>query len=70
MVPEPTTIPRLARLLALAIKFQAMVERGEVRDYADRARLGNVTRAAQVDHEPAAAGTRFTGATAFRCAER
>jgi hypothetical protein len=45
MVPEPTTIPRLARLLALAIKFQAMVERGEVRDYADLARLGYVTRA-------------------------
>ncbi len=45
IVPEPTTIPRLARLLALAIKFQAMVERGEVRDYADLARLGYVTRA-------------------------
>lgn len=45
MVPEPTTIPRLARLVALAIKFQAMVERGEVRDYADLARLGYVTRA-------------------------
>ncbi|MDQ2946389.1 MAG: hypothetical protein M3Y27_10680 [Acidobacteriota bacterium] len=45
MVPKPTTIPRLARLLALAIKFQAMVERGEVRDYADLARLGYVTRA-------------------------
>ena len=45
MVPEPTTIPRTARLLALAIKFQAMVERGEVRDYADLARLGYVTRA-------------------------
>ena len=31
--------------MALAIKFQAMVERGEVRDYADLARLGYVTRA-------------------------
>jgi hypothetical protein len=45
VVPEPPAIPRLARLLALAIKFQAMVERGEVRDYADLARLGYVTRA-------------------------
>ena len=38
-------IPRIARLMALAIKFQDMVDRGEVRDYADLARLGFVTRA-------------------------
>ena len=38
-------IPRIARLMALAIKFQDMVDRGEVRDYADLARLGYVTRA-------------------------
>jgi len=31
--------------MALAIKFQDMVDRGEVRDYADLARLGYVTRA-------------------------
>jgi hypothetical protein len=31
--------------MALAIKFQAMIEQGEVRDYADLARLGYVTRA-------------------------
>jgi hypothetical protein len=31
--------------MALAIKFQEMVGRGEVRDYADLARLGFVTRA-------------------------
>jgi hypothetical protein len=31
--------------MALAIKFQDMIERGEVRDYADLARLGYVTRA-------------------------
>jgi hypothetical protein len=30
---------------ALAIKFQDMVDRGEVRDYADLARLGYVNRA-------------------------
>ena len=41
----PPQIPRIARLTALAIKFQDMVERGEVRDYADLARLGYVTRA-------------------------
>ena len=48
--PKPATevpmrIPRISRLTALAIKFQDMVDRGEVRDYADIARLGYVTRA-------------------------
>ncbi len=38
-------VPRITRLMALAIKFQEMVNRGEVRDYADLARLGYVTRA-------------------------
>lgn len=38
-------IPRIAKLMALAIKFQSMVDQGEVRDYADLARLGYVTRA-------------------------
>ena len=45
--PESATprVPRITRLMALAIKFQDMVDRGEVRDYADLARLGFVTRA-------------------------
>ena len=38
-------LPRITRLMALAIKFQDMVDRGEVRDYADIARLGYVSRA-------------------------
>jgi len=42
---SPARIPRISRLMALAIKFQEMVDRGEVRDYADLARLGYVTRA-------------------------
>ena len=41
----PAQLPRITRLMALAIKFQDMVSRGEVRDYADLARLGYVTRA-------------------------
>jgi len=44
-VPGPPRIPRIARLMALAIKFQDMVDRGEVRDYADLAQLGYVSRA-------------------------
>jgi hypothetical protein len=38
-------IPRITRLMALAIKFQDMVDNREVNDYADIARLGYVTRA-------------------------
>ncbi len=45
MEAAPPRMPRITRLMALAIKFQTMVERGEVRDYADLARLGYVTRA-------------------------
>ncbi len=41
----PARLPRITRLMALAIKFQDMVDRGDVRDYADLARLGYVTRA-------------------------
>lgn len=47
--PEPPmkegNIPRITRLMALAYKFQELVERGDVKDYADLARLGHVTRA-------------------------
>jgi hypothetical protein len=42
---EPGNVPRVSRLMALAIKFDGLVRRGEVRDYADLARLGYVTRA-------------------------
>jgi len=38
-------IPRIARLMALAIRFEGLLAQGEVRDYADLARLGHVTRA-------------------------
>lgn len=38
-------VPKLARLMALAIKFQGMLERGEVKDQAELARVGHVTRA-------------------------
>ena len=38
-------VPRLSRLLALAIRFEGLLRAGDVRDYADLARLGQVTRA-------------------------
>ena len=42
---EPGRVPRLSRLMALAIRFEKLVRDGAVRDYADLARLGNVSRA-------------------------
>jgi hypothetical protein len=38
-------VPRISRLMALAIRFDGLIGRGEVRDYAELARLGHVTRA-------------------------
>ena len=48
--PEPDatpegTIPRISRLMALAIRFDRLIKAGEITDQADLARLGNVTRA-------------------------
>jgi hypothetical protein len=38
-------VPRVARLLALAHRFEALVREGVVSDYAELARLGHVSRA-------------------------
>ena len=48
--PAPAPAPRgrvlrIARLMALAIRFDGLLQRGEVADYAELARLGHVTRA-------------------------
>jgi hypothetical protein len=37
--------PRVARLLALAYRFEELVRTGAVKDYAELARLGHITRA-------------------------
>jgi len=37
-------VPRISRVMALAIHMQELVDRGEVADYADLARLAHVTR--------------------------
>ena len=42
---EPGSVPRVSRLMALAIRFDRLVREGVVQDYADLARLGHVTRA-------------------------
>ena len=38
-------VPRLSRLMALAIRFDGLLRDGVVKDYAELARLGHVTRA-------------------------
>jgi hypothetical protein len=38
-------LPRIARLMALAIRFDQLLRSGTVKDYADLARLGRVSRA-------------------------
>jgi hypothetical protein len=39
------SIPRIARLLALAIRLEGLIRDETIRDYAELARLGRVTRA-------------------------
>jgi len=47
--PKPQSrsgrLPRVVRIVALAIRLDALVREGVVADYADVARLGHVTRA-------------------------
>ena len=38
-------VPRISRLMALAIYMQRLIDEGVVRDYAELARLGHVSRA-------------------------
>src|SRR5205814_9029002 len=41
----PGRVPRLARFLALALRLEAQLRRGVLKDCAEVARLGHVTRA-------------------------
>jgi hypothetical protein len=46
--PRPATpgrVPRIARLMALAIRFDGLLRAGEIAHYTELARLGHVTRA-------------------------
>lgn len=47
--PEPQSpvgrIPRITRLMALAIRFEGLLQNGDVSNYAELAQLGHVTRA-------------------------
>jgi len=43
--PDLGRVPRVSRLMALAIHMDDLIRRGEVADYAELARLAHVTRA-------------------------
>ena len=43
--PMPGRVPRVAKLMALALRFEQLVVDGAVADYAELSRLGHVTRA-------------------------
>jgi hypothetical protein len=43
--PQSGRVPRVARLMALALHFEDQVRRGVIRNYAELAELGHVTRA-------------------------
>jgi hypothetical protein len=43
--PPPEPVPRIARLMAVAIVFDEMVRKGRVKDYAELARLTGVSPA-------------------------
>jgi len=44
-MPAPERVPRVAKLLALAHRFERLLRDGGVRDYSELGRLGHVTRA-------------------------
>jgi hypothetical protein len=44
-LPPAGRVPRVSRLMALAIKVEMLIRDGMVKDYADVARLGGVSRA-------------------------
>lgn len=41
---QPGRVPRVARLMALAIRFEQLIRAGVVADYSELATLGHVTR--------------------------
>jgi hypothetical protein len=42
---QPGRVPRVARLMALALRFEGLLRQGVVGDYTELAQLGHVTRA-------------------------
>ena len=43
--PSLRQLPRITRLLALAVKFEGLIQQGVIKDYTELARLGRISRA-------------------------
>jgi hypothetical protein len=54
-------VPRVARLMALALRLDELVRTGQVASYSALASLGQVTRAHQPNRQPAPLGPRPSG---------
>jgi hypothetical protein len=64
MIGDP--IPRIARLMALAIRFDGLLPEGKIRDYAELARRGRLTRSPHdADHEAGRSCAGHSGADPF-----
>ena len=44
-IPTPSRVPRISRLMALAIRFDDLIKAGGIADYSELAQLGHVSRA-------------------------
>ena len=44
-IPLTSRVPRISRLMALAIRFEDLIKAGGIADYSELAQLGHVTRA-------------------------
>ncbi|NIA22216.1 MAG: hypothetical protein GWP05_09710 [Anaerolineaceae bacterium] len=44
-IPPTGNVPRISRLMALAVRFDTLIASGEIEDQAELARLGHVSRA-------------------------
>jgi hypothetical protein len=67
--PPPPPVPRVARLMALAIHFEGLIRQGVVRDYADLAQAGRrIQSENHPNHEPAEPTALETGGTSV-CTE-
>lgn len=67
-LPPPGRVPHVTRLMALALRFEGLIRRGEVKDYTTLSRLGRVSRARDANHEPAALGPGHPGGAAVSAA--
>ena len=63
--PAGCAVSRIARLMALALRFEGLLREQTMQDYAELARVGGVTRAHDTDYEAAGFSSGYSGTAAF-----